>query len=110
MRDRNDQEYQYFTNPVKPFLLKHYDFNWMNELSKMDETAYNMDLIARYRKGNALIKAPILNLPSFDKGEVINMILFYKAMLVSTRTLSMKDYITTNQKLLMELRKEYHLK
>jgi len=110
VRDRNDQEYQYFASPVKPFLLKHYDFNWMNELRKMDETAYNIDLIARYRAGNTTIKADILNLPSFDRGEVINMILFYKTMLVSTRTLPMKDYITTNQKLLQELRKEYHLK
>ena len=31
-------------------------------------------------------------------------------MLVSTRTLSMKDYMTANQKLLKELRKEYRLK
>jgi hypothetical protein len=38
------------------------------------------------------------------------MILFNKAMMVSTRTLPMKDYITTNKKLLKELRKEYHLK
>ncbi len=110
VRDRNDQEYQYFSSPVKPFILKHYDFNWINELRKMDETAYNIDLIARYRAGNTIIKADILNLPSFDKGEVINMILFQKAMMVSTRTLSMKDYITTNKKLLQELRKEYRLK
>jgi len=110
VRDRNEQEYQYFASPVKPFLLKHYDFNWMNELRKMDETAYNINLIARYRAGNTITKADILNLPSFDRGEVVNMILFYKTMLVSTRTLPMKDYIATNQKLLQELRKEYHLK
>jgi hypothetical protein len=109
VRDRNDQEYQYFASPVKPFILKHYDFNWMNELRKLDETAYNIDLIARYRARNTIIKANILNLPSFDKGEAINMILFYKVMLVSTRTLPMKDYMNANQKLLQELRKEYHL-
>jgi hypothetical protein len=109
IRDRNEQEYQFFANPVKPFILKHYDFNWMNELRKMDETAYNIDLIARYRAGNNLIKADILNLDSFDKSETINMILFYKTMLVSTRTLPMKDYINANKKLLEELRKKYHL-
>lgn len=109
VRDRNDQEYQFFANPVKPFLLKHYDFNWMNELRKMDETAYNINLIAQYRASDKIIKADILNLPSFDRGEAINMVLFYKTMLVSTRTLPMKDYINTNKKLLEELRKEYHL-
>lgn len=110
VRDRNDQEYQFFASPIKLFDLKHYDFNWMNELRTMDETGYNMDLIARYRAGDTIIKADILNLSSFDRGEVINMIQFYKQMLVSTRTLSMKDYMTANQKLLKELRKEYHLK
>ena len=109
IRDRNDQEYQFFASPVKPFILKYYDFNWMNELRKLDETAYNIDLISRYRKSNTPIKAGILNLAAFDKAEVINMILFYKTMLVSTRTLPMKDYINANHKLLEELRKEYHL-
>jgi hypothetical protein len=110
VRDRNDQEYQFFASPIKLFALKHYDFNWMNELRKLDETGYNMEIIARYRAGNNIINANILNLSSFDKGEAINMILFYKQMLVSTRTLAMKDYMTANQKLLQELRKEYHLK
>jgi len=110
VRYRNEQEYQFFANPIKPFDLKHYDFGWMNELRKQDPNGYNMDLIARYRASDTFIKAGILNLESFDKEEVINMILFYKQMLVSTRTLSMKDYMTANQKLLKELREEYHLK
>ena len=109
VRDRNDQEYQFFANPIKPFDLKHYDFNWMNQLRKMDENGYNMDLIAKYRAGNNIIKADILNVSSFDRNEAINMILFYKQMLVSTRTLSMKDYNIANGKLLQELRKDYRL-
>jgi hypothetical protein len=109
VRDRNDQEYQFFASPIKQFDLKHYDFNWMNELRKFDENGYNMDLIARYRAGNMMIKADILNLASFDRGETINMIQFYKQMLVSTRTLAMKDYMTANNKLLQELRKQYKL-
>ena len=110
VRDRNEQEYQFFASPVKQFDLKHYDFGWMNELRKMDENGYNMDLIARYRAGNTFIKGDILNLESFDREETINMIMFYKQMLVSTRTLSMKDYMNANQRLLKELRKEYNLK
>ena len=110
VRDRNDQEYQFFANPIKQFALKHYDFNWMNELRKMDENGYNMDLVNKYRGADTVIQASILNLPSFDRGEVINMVAFYKQILVSTRTLAMKDYMNANQKLLQELRKEYHLK
>ncbi len=102
VRERNEQEYQYFASPVKPFLLKHYDFNWMNELRKMDETAYNINLIAQYRAGDKIIKADILNLPSFDRGEAINQRPCWYLH-------PMKDYINTNKKLLEELRKEYHL-
>jgi hypothetical protein len=82
----------------------------MNELRKMDQNGYNMDLINRYRADNNFIKADISNLSSFNKGETINMIQFNKQMLVSTSTLAMKDYMIANQKLLQELRKIYGLK
>ena len=50
VRNRNDQEYQFFADPIKPFMVKHYDFKWANELRKADPDAYNMDLITQYRK------------------------------------------------------------
>ncbi|HEU5167685.1 MAG TPA: hypothetical protein VFU29_19200 [Chitinophagaceae bacterium] len=110
IRYRNEQEYQFFANPIKPFMLKHYDFNWMNELRKHDENETAIKLINYYRKSDTIIQARILNLSSFDKGEASNMISFYKQMLVSTRTLQMNDYIATNRKLLQELRRIYKLK
>jgi hypothetical protein len=109
VRYRNEQEYQFFANPIKPFMLKHYDFKWNDDLRKDDPASYNIDLIREYRKGNAIIKANILNLPSFDRGETSNMVMFYKTMLLSTRTLQMNDYINVNRNLLQELRKEYDL-
>jgi hypothetical protein len=110
VRYRNEQEYQFFANPIKPFMLKHYDFKWNDELRKDDQTSYNLDLIREYRKNNDIIKADILNLSTFDRGEAANMVMFYKTMLLSTRTLQMNDYITANQKLLQELRLHYKLK
>ncbi len=110
VRYRNEQEYQFFASPIKPFMLKHYDFNWMNELRKMDENETGINLVHRYRKSDTIIQAPILNLATFEKGDVTNMIAFYKQMLVSTRTLQMNDYITVNHKLLQELRHNYKLK
>ena len=56
-----------------------------------------------------MIKASILNLPSFDRGEAVNMIMFYKTMLVSSRTLNMNDYIIANRNLLQALRENYSL-
>ena len=110
MRYRNEQEYQFFANPVKPFLLAHYDFKWVNDIRKMSPNAYYLDLINLYRNSDMLIKANILNVSAFNRQEVTNMIMFYKTMAVSTRTLQMNDYIKANAKILKVLRKDYHLK
>lgn len=111
VRYRNDQEYQYFANPVKLFILKHFDFNWINQLRKDNPNSDSiiLGIINRYRQGKKTIEAQILNLSSFDKSEAVNMILFYKQMLVSTRTLQLKDYVITNHKILEELRHNYKL-
>ena len=109
IRTRNEQEYQFFANPIKPFMLEHYDFRWVNELRKEDPNATILDLINRYRQGNEMINGQILNPASIDRGEASNMILFYKQMLVSTRTLQLNNYIITNHKILEELRHTYNL-
>jgi hypothetical protein len=109
VRYRNEQEYQFFANPVKPFILQHYDFKWVDNVRRMSEDAYYLDLLNLYRKSDTIIRANILNLPYFDRGEADNMVMFYKTMLVSSRTLQMNDYIKANTKILKVLRKNYHL-
>src|SRR5215831_4994071 len=64
LRYRNDQEYQFFASPIKQFDLKHYDFNWMNEVRKQDENATAINLINHYRKAGTFIPAAILNVSS----------------------------------------------
>jgi len=68
-----------------------------------------MDLLSRYEQGDTIIQAAILNLPSFDRGEVANMIMFYKTIVVSGRTLQMNDYMKANQDILKVLRDNYGL-
>ncbi len=109
VRIRNEQEYQFFANPIKPFLLKHFEWSWIDNLRKQDTTAIILDVLNNYRKGSHLIESKILNLPTFDRVEASNMILFYKQMMVSSRTLQMNSYIITNHKILEELRKKYKL-
>jgi hypothetical protein len=109
VRTRNEQEYQYFANPIKPFMLKYYDWSWLDNLRKQDTTPIVLDLINIYRQSNRIIESKILNIPSFDRSEASNMILFYKQMLVSTRTLQMNNYIKTNHKILEVLRENYSL-
>ena len=109
VRYRNEQEYQFFANPVKPFILKHYDFSWVNEVRQMNKNGNGIDFIINYLKGDTIIKASILNLSTFDRIEAANMTMFYKTMFASSRTLQMKDYINANAKILQGLRENYDL-
>jgi hypothetical protein len=109
MRQRNDQEYQYFASPIKPFMLKYYDWSWLDELRKADTAANVLDVINNYRQNNRDIKKNILNIASFDRGEAANLVLFYKQMMVSSRSLQLNNYIVTNHKILQVLRENYSL-
>ena len=110
VRYRNEQEYQFFASPIKPFILQHYDFKWVNDVRKMSPGASYLDLLDPYLKSDTLINTTILNLPTFSRDEAANMVMFYKTMIVSSRTLQMNNYIKINAKLLQALRKNYHLK
>lgn len=109
VRYRNEQEYQFFASPVKSFLLKYYDWSWLDKLRTDDTIGIVVDVIKRYSQSNRLMEGKILNLPSFDRSEASNMILFYKQMLVSTRSLQLNNYIITNHKILQALRDNYSL-
>ena len=110
MRYRNDQEYQYFASPIKLFILKYYDFSWLDQLRKENAEVNVLDVINSYRRSNRVIEGRILNISSFNRSEASNIILFYKQMLVSTRTLQLNNYIVANHKILQVLRENYSVK
>jgi hypothetical protein len=110
LRTRNEQEYQYFASPIKPFMLKYYDWSWIDNLRKQDTTPIVLTVLNNYRHSSLTLESKILNIPSLDRGEASNMILFYKQMMVSSRTLQMNNYIVTNHKILEVLREIYSLK
>ncbi len=59
------------------------------------------------RQSDTTIRANILNLPGFNREETMNIFMFYKTMIKSSRTLQMADYIKTNAGILEVLRKDY---
>ncbi|MBS1501820.1 MAG: hypothetical protein JST32_07145 [Bacteroidetes bacterium] len=109
MRYRNEQEYQYFANPLKPFLLKHFDFGWLNEM-RNENVSPNIDnAFNDYMSGKIRATGSILNALSFDRNEAANMMSFYRQLVVSTNSLQLNNYIVDNKKVLQELRKDYPL-
>jgi len=109
IRERNNQEYQYWSSPIKPFMLKYFDFDWLTQLRNINDTSAIHELVYNYEKYNFHVKGKIMNLSALDKNEAANIILFYRQMLISTRTLQLNDYIITNHKILDELRRNYKL-
>lgn len=109
VRYRNDQEYQFFANPLKPFLLEHFDFNWYDKLRKNDEDTSALTVVNRYLRSNIIYEGKILHVESIDRTEAYNMVVFFKQMLLSTRTLQLNNYINLNHAILELLRKNYSL-
>lgn len=107
IRYRNDQEYQFFASPLKPFLLKHFDFNWLNQL-RNENTSPNIDnAFNDYMSGKIKTTGTILNVSAFDRGEAANLAGFYRQLIVSTNSLQLNNYIVDNRKVLEALRKSY---
>ena len=109
IRQRNEQEYQFFASPIKPFMLKYYDWSWLDNLRKEDTTANVLNVINNYRKSGQTLERKILNVASLDRLEASNLVLFYKQMYVSSRSLQLNNYIITNHKILQVLRENYAL-
>jgi hypothetical protein len=109
LRYRNEQDYQYFASPVKPFLLKHYDFTWLDTVLKKDPNAKVLDAINDYLASPGIIEGKILNIDSFNRTEAVNIILFYKSLLRVANTRQLNSYINTNHKILQHLREVYEI-
>jgi hypothetical protein len=109
LRYRNEEEYQFFASPMKPFLLEHFDFGWLNQL-RNDNTYDNIDTIFNtYLRSKRTIPGTILNVSTLNREEAANMVYFYKQLIVSTNSLQLHSYIVTNKQLLAILRKTYPL-
>ena len=107
IRYRNEQEYQFFASPIKAFMMKYYDFSWLDQLRKQASDIYTLDIINRYRKAGTSIESSILNVNTLDRSEACNMIVFYKQMMISTQSLQLNNYILTNHHILQALREDY---
>ena len=109
LRMRNEQEYMFFSDPIKHFVLAHFDFNWIDSVRNSNTEKNVFILLNNYLESGKTIKAEILNPGSLDRKEAANMISMQKQMLISTRTLQLNDYIITNHNVLDQLRRNYKI-
>ena len=107
IRNRNDKEYSFIEMNLRPFTLKHYDFNWYQAFTRNGKFTL---LEALSQNFPVTFTGKIVNHDKFNRQEAENMAYYYLLMLRGTRQIQYMPYATINHQLLQILRKEYHIK
>jgi hypothetical protein len=104
VRYRNDKEYSFLEENIRPFSLKHYDFNWYQAITQNGK----MLLLEAQKQLSALsYSGKIVNADQFNRQEAENLASYYLLMLRGTRQIQYADYIKSNHRLLEILRNQY---
>ena len=106
VRTRNDKEYSYIEFYHRPFVLKHFDFHWYENLTH-NGTLPLVEALKQNLQGTDPGK--IVNADKFSRQEAENLASYTLLMLRSTRQIQYKEYADANYRVLQLLRKEFHL-
>jgi hypothetical protein len=106
VRNRNIQEYAYNEQYVRPFLLKHYDFEWEDAYTHNGKLSI-MDAL-RQTNFHTVTLPRIIDIEDFKKTEANSLVAYYLLIIRSTKQVHYAPYIAANHQLLQALRKEYH--
>lgn len=106
LRSRNEKEYSYIEFYLRPFSIKHYDFEWYEELTQHGKLTL---LDALGQKTRRLPPGKIVTADKFNRQEAENIAFYYLLMLRGTRQTQYIPYTMVNHQLLEILRKEYHV-
>jgi hypothetical protein len=107
IRNRNEKEYGFLEMQIRPFSLRHYDFDWYEKF-----TQYGKVLLLEALSKNTELTSPgkIINPDKFSRQEASSIASYYMLMLRGTRQTHYLPYAIINHQLLQALRKEFHLK
>ena len=105
IRNRNEREYSFIQDYLRPFTLKHYDFDWYKTVTQNG----NLTLFDALKAETTAMTGKIVNLEKFDRQEAENTCSYYLLMLRSTRKTQYTDYANINHQLLHILREEFKI-
>ncbi len=106
---RNEIEYVYFKENLRPFMLKHFDAKWLRHIRQkgLIHTANKLDT---FTAGRSFVPPRIRNVEQVNIPEIGNMLSYRMEMSYNTMSSQYGGYSVVNAKLLNELRKSYSLK
>jgi hypothetical protein len=106
VKTRNDREYSYVEFYNRPFILKHFDFEWYEAYTHKG----SISLFEALKQDQQVTVTPkISNVDKFSRQEAENIASYYLLLLRSTRQIQYKEYADANHRVLQLLRKEFHL-
>ena len=108
VRDRNQQEYQFIEDFIRPFTVKHYDFQWMDEYTQNGKLSILQAL--NQTRYHSPAKPFIKNMQEFKRQDAEGLVAYYLVILRATRQIHYQAYIEKSHELLEALRNEYGFK
>ena len=107
LRTRNDREYSYVETYCRPFILKHLDFEWYENLTKRGTVT-----LVKSLEQNVELMEPgkLVNADKFSRQEAESLASYYLLLLRSTRQIQYQEYADANHRVLELLRKEFYFK
>jgi hypothetical protein len=106
VRNRNAQEYSFVSEFTRPFILKHYDFNWQDEYTQNGK----LSILQAIAQTDFHEKKPhvIRDLADLKRDDADALAAYYLLITRATRQVFYAPYVEANHQLLQALRKEYH--
>ena len=106
IRLRNEQEYSFMSENIRPFLFKHYDYDWHNLITK-DGTIPFLEALQNNLSSDRSVHADFKNIKILDRQASYNLASHYLIILRGTRQIQLAPYIEINKYLLKSLRDNY---
>ena len=105
---RNEQEYDFLAEFIRPFMIDHYDYKWLMLITKEGSTG-SFVAFQKYLSGDTTIQSTLLNVDKLDKQKAYNIISHYLNIIRGSRQLHAQNYIDVNKKLLKVLKDNYNV-
>lgn len=106
---RHELELEIRLQYINPLLIKHYDYNFHNEIRKESKTIF--DGLAAYERSMEIVPFHLNNPNEIDRNSIVSILSFYNENVVNTtQKIQLQEYIEINAKLLKLLRDDYNLK
>jgi hypothetical protein len=106
---RHELELEVRLQYINPLLIKHYDYNFHNEIKKGSKTIF--DGLTDYERSTEIVPFHLSNSNEIDRKSIAGILSFYNEDIVSTtQQIQLQEYIEINAGLLKLLREDYNLK